>query len=131
MELILKICEAFRIIDFPTAYIMIFTGAWLLVLIAAVAFVKPKNPDVYRILGFIPLLHFAVFYLLNYTKGYFLFSMNPSGNYIKRLSHLIETARSFIMEPKAGIEPATYSLRVNCSTPEPLWRAIKIYPFES
>ena len=70
MELILKICECFRIIDFPTAYIMIFSGAWLLVLIAAVAFVKPKNPDVYRILGFIPLLHLAASYLLNYTKGY-------------------------------------------------------------
>ena len=36
MELILKIFECFRIIDFPTAYIMIFTGAWLLVFIAAV-----------------------------------------------------------------------------------------------
>jgi|GEM_PF-3270373 len=24
----------------------------------------------------------------------------------------------FTMEPLAGIEPATYSLRVNCSTPE-------------
>ena len=59
MELILKICECFRIIDFPTAYIMIFSGAWLLVLIVAVAFVKPKNPDVYRILGFIPLLLMA------------------------------------------------------------------------
>lgn len=70
MDLILKICECFRIIDFPTAYIMIFTGAWLLVLVAAVAFIKPKNPDVYRIIGFIPLLHFGVFYLLNYTKGY-------------------------------------------------------------
>jgi len=70
MTLILKIFECFRIIDLPTAYIMIFTEAWILVLIAAAAFVKPKNPDVYRILGFIPLLHFAVFYLLNYTKGY-------------------------------------------------------------
>ena len=79
MELILKICECFRIIDFPTAYIMIFTGAWLLVLIAAVAFVKPKNPDVYRILGFIPLLHFAVFYLLNYTKGYFMLGFSRYG----------------------------------------------------
>ena len=28
-----------------------------------------------------------------------------------------------------GIEPTTYSLRVNCSTPEPHWRAIKIYSF--
>ena len=36
-----------------------------------------------------------------------------------------------VLEPKAGIEPATYSLRVNCSTPEPLWRAIKIYLFGS
>ena len=79
MELILKICECFRIIDFPTAYIMIFTGAWLLVLIAAVAFVKPKNPDVYRILGFIPLLHFAVFYFLNYTKGYFMLGFSRYG----------------------------------------------------
>lgn len=35
------------------------------------------------------------------------------------------------VEPKAGIEPAAYSLRVNCSTPEPLWRAIKIYIFGS
>lgn len=79
MELILKICECFRIIDFPTAYIMIFTGAWLLVLIAAVVFVKPKNPDVYRILGFIPLLHFAVFYLLNYTKGYIMLGFSRYG----------------------------------------------------
>ena len=46
MTLILKIFECFRIIDLPTAYIMIFTEAWLLVLIAAAAFVKPKNPDV-------------------------------------------------------------------------------------
>ena len=79
MELILKICECFRIIDFPTAYIMIFSGAGLLVLIAAVAFVKPKNPDVYRILGFIPLLHFAVFYFLNYTKGYFMLGFSRYG----------------------------------------------------
>ena len=71
MTLILKVFEAFKIVDFPTAYIMIFTGVWLLVLITAVALIKPKKPDVYRILGAVPLVHFAVFYLFNYTKGYF------------------------------------------------------------
>ena len=27
----------------------------------------------------------------------------------------------FDLEPMVGIEPTTYSLRVNCSTPEPHW----------
>ena len=70
---------------------------------------------------------FAYCEMLDGRCGYLCIPENNS----KRLSHLIETALYFTLEPKAGIEPATYSLRVNCSTPEPLWRAIKIYPFES
>lgn len=98
MDLILKICECFRIIDFPTAYIMIFTGAWLLVLIAAVAFIKPKNPDVYRILGFIPLLHFGVFYLLNYTKGYQSLGFSRYGWFL--IAALIYAAAGLIIARK-------------------------------
>ena len=37
------------------------------------------------------------------------------------------------LEPMVGIEPTTYSLRVNCSTPEPHWHCFlkhnKIYRF--
>ena len=98
MDLILKICECFRIIDFPTAYIMIFTGAWLLVLIVAVAFIKPKNPDVYRILGFIPLLHFGVFYLLNYTKGYQSLGFSRYGWFL--IAALIYAAAGLIIARK-------------------------------
>ncbi len=98
MDLILKICECFRIIDFPTAYIMIFTGAWLLVLVAAVAFIKPKNPDVYRILGFIPLLHFGVFYLLNYTKGYQSLGFSRYGWFL--IAALIYAAAGLIIARK-------------------------------
>ena len=29
-----------------------------------------------------------------------------------------------LLEPQMGIEPTTYSLRVNCSTPEPLWQVL-------
>ena len=58
----------------------------------------------------------------------------PDGSFLfpkKRLpaKPVLRGQSDTLMEPKAGIEPATYSLRVNCSTPEPLWRAIKIYPF--
>ena len=71
MTRILKIFETFKILDFPTAYIMAFTGAWFLVFLVTVVFVKPKNKDVYRIVGAIPLLHFMVFFFFNYTKGVF------------------------------------------------------------
>lgn len=71
MTFLLKILESFRILDFPTAYIMAFTGAWFLVFLVTVVFVKPKNKDIYRIIGIIPVIHFLVFFLFNYTKGDF------------------------------------------------------------
>lgn len=71
MILLLKIFESFKIIDFPTAYIMAFTGAWFLVFLVTVVFVKPKNKDVYRIVGAIPVIHFLVFFFFNYTEGDF------------------------------------------------------------
>ena len=71
MTLILKIFETFRLLDFPTAYIMTFTGVWFLVFLVTVVFIKPKNKDVYRIVGAIPIIHFLVFFFFNYTKGDF------------------------------------------------------------
>ena len=50
-------------------------------------------------------------------------------SYLRSANTVRSTRVSLFVEPKAGIEPATYSLRVNCSTPEPLWRAIRIYLF--
>ena len=34
-----------------------------------------------------------------------------------------------ILEPMVGVEPTTYSLRVNCSTTEPHWHTKEIYLF--
>lgn len=99
MTPILKVFEAFKIVDFPTAYIMIFTGVWLLVLITAVAFIKPKKPDVYRILGAVPLVHFAVFYLFNYTKGYFQLGFSRYGWFL--ISAIIYALSGLIIARKA------------------------------
>lgn len=66
---LLKIIEMLRLLDFPTVYLLLFTVCWLLVLILFALILKSKNRIVYWILAVIPLINFAVFYLINYTKG--------------------------------------------------------------
>ena len=45
----------------------------------------------------------------------------PTDSYSTKKAQLFSW--TFLVEPKKGIEPLTCSLRVSCSTPEPLWRA--------
>ena len=69
MNGLFKIFDMLSRLDGPTAYIMIFTVCWPLVLAAIAAFVKPKRFVVRLILALVPVVNFLVFYLLNYTKG--------------------------------------------------------------
>ena len=69
MNGLFKVFDMLSRLDGPTAYIMIFTVCWPLVLAAIAAFVKPKRFIVRLILALVPIVNFLVFYLLNYTKG--------------------------------------------------------------
>ena len=69
IDILKEILELVQLVDLPTAYLMLFTPAWLLVLIGFVIFVKKSVKPLFKVLSFIPLLNFAVFYLFNYTRG--------------------------------------------------------------
>lgn len=69
IDILNQIFELLQLVDLPTAYLMVFTPAWLLVLIGFVVFVKKNVKPVFKVLAFIPLLNFAVFYLFNFTRG--------------------------------------------------------------
>ena len=69
MDIIREIIEMLRLVDRPTAYLMVFTPAWLAVLVVLAIAFRKKPKKVFKVLAFIPLAHFVVFYLLNYTKG--------------------------------------------------------------
>ena len=68
LMILARILVAFTIIDPTTKYIMLFTLAWPLVLIV-LAIVKPGKKIFYQAAGLIPVIHFLIFYLCNYTKG--------------------------------------------------------------
>ena len=57
-------------------------------------------------------------------KQYSVFP-NCSRNVPRECSKQVETLR--LLEPEAGIEPATYALRVRCSTTEPLGHDLSRY----
>jgi len=69
IDIIKEIIELLQVVDSPTAYLMVFTPAWLLVLIGFAIFIKKDKKRVFRALSIVPLLNFAVFYLFNYTRG--------------------------------------------------------------
>lgn len=68
-DVIKEIFELLHLVEAPAAYIMIFTPAWLLVLICFAIFIKKNRKPVFKVLAFIPLINFAIFYLLNFTRG--------------------------------------------------------------
>ena len=68
-----EIIEMLSLVDAPTAYLLIFTPAWLLFLIVITVIFRKRKKDFFKILAFIPLLNFAVFYLINATWGNQLF----------------------------------------------------------
>ncbi len=69
MIIIFRICEMIKLIDSNTAYIYLFSLLWLPVLIIFTRLVKPEHKKAYITASIIPVLNFAVFYALNYTKG--------------------------------------------------------------
>ena len=69
IDIIKEIIELLTLVDRPTAYMMSFTAAWFLVLVVFAIFTKKRRKRVFRLLAFVPLINFAVFYLINYTKG--------------------------------------------------------------
>ena len=63
--------------------------------------------------------------MLNMDRQPFCFSLPQSGKAfflprfdasINKKEHILLICSSNSFEPKAGLEPATYSLRMNCST---------------
>lgn len=69
LDIVGEILELFSLVDIQTKYITVFTAVWFFVLIAFTVFVKKNNKRIFKILAFIPLLNFAVFYLFNFTRG--------------------------------------------------------------
>ena len=69
MIIIFRICEMIKLIDSNTAYIYLFSLLWLPVLIIFTRLVKPEHRKAYITASIIPVLNFAVFYALNFTKG--------------------------------------------------------------
>lgn len=69
MTAILKIVEMLRLIDSTTTYIAWFTIGWILVPMFFAVIKKTENKVVSKILMFFPMVHFIVFYIINYTKG--------------------------------------------------------------
>ena len=69
MTAILKIVEMLRLIDSTTTYIAWFTIGWILVPVFFAVIKKTENKVVSKILMFFPMVHFIVFYIINYTKG--------------------------------------------------------------
>lgn len=77
-----EITELLSLVDIPTKYLMVFTAAWLPVLIIFTVAVKKNKKTIFRILAFIPLLNFAVFYLFNFTRGAQLFGFLRYGPHL-------------------------------------------------
>ena len=70
MDIVREIIELLRLLDMPTAYLMIATPAWLVVLTVLVIIFRKKDGKIFKILAFVPLIHFAVFFLFNFTRGF-------------------------------------------------------------
>lgn len=83
VDLIKEIFELLSLADGPTGYLMIFTPAWFLVLVLFMIIMRKKDKKIFKILGLIPVIHFAVFYLINFTKG------NQSVGLLRYGSHLV------------------------------------------
>ena len=69
LDIIGEIFELLSLVDIQTKYLIAFTTAWFFVLIVFTVVIKKNKKKVFKILAFIPLLNFAVFYLFNYTRG--------------------------------------------------------------
>jgi len=61
--------------DFPTAYIMISTVCLLVIVVGATALIKTSRKWIYEVIAAIPLLHFLLFYMFNYTAGNLFFGI--------------------------------------------------------
>lgn len=68
-DIIGEILELLSLVDIQTKYLMAFTAIWFYVLIIATVVIKKNKKKIFRILAFIPLINFAVFYLFNFTRG--------------------------------------------------------------
>ena len=69
LDIIGEIFELLSLVDIQTKYLIAFTTAWFFVLIVFTVVIKKNKKKVFKILAFIPLLNFVVFYLFNYTRG--------------------------------------------------------------
>ena len=69
LDILGEIAEMLKLVDGPTDYMMSFTVDWFLVLVIFAIFAKKKRKAVFRFLAPVPLINFAVFYLINFTKG--------------------------------------------------------------
>ena len=69
LDIVGEIIELLKLVDGPTDYMMSFTVDWFLVLVITAIIFKKRRKIIFRMLAFVPLLNFAVFYLINYTKG--------------------------------------------------------------
>ena len=68
-DIIGEILELLSLVDIQTKYLMAFTAIWFYVLIIATVVIKKNKKKIFKILAFIPLINFAVFYLFNFTRG--------------------------------------------------------------
>lgn len=69
LDILGEIAEMLKLVDGPTDYMMSFSFDWFLVLVIFAIFAKKKRKAVFRFLAPVPLINFAVFYLINFTKG--------------------------------------------------------------
>ena len=69
MTIILKIAEMMRLLDKPTVYIAVFTLCWFVVLAVFASVKKLQNKVTCAIFAAIPVVHFVVFFIVNFTVG--------------------------------------------------------------
>lgn len=69
LDILGEIAEMLKLVDGPTDYMISFTVDWFPVLVIFAIFAKKKRKAVFRFLAPVPLINFAVFYLINFTKG--------------------------------------------------------------
>jgi len=82
MTIILKIAEMMQLLDKPTVYIAVFTLCWFVVLTAFVLMKKLHNKVICAIVAAAPVVHFIVFFILNFTVGAPMKAITRHGVYL-------------------------------------------------
>ena len=82
MNALYKIRDMLSLLDRPTAYIMLFTLCWFIVLVLSWIFMKKQNKRVTILLALFPLINFGIFYVMNYVKGWQIYGIKRYGAHL-------------------------------------------------